>query len=52
MRTMTGYYREMIKKSRKIADILTIGRSAHLTTPAGTDLTFSLARMKGFQIQE
>jgi leucyl aminopeptidase (aminopeptidase T) len=48
MRTMTGNYKSIVGRSRKLADILTIGRSAHLTTPAGTDLTFSILRMKGF----
>jgi leucyl aminopeptidase (aminopeptidase T) len=48
IRTLTGNYRTLIDKSRKIADILTIGRSAHLTNPSGTDLTFSLTRMKGY----
>ncbi len=48
IRTLTGNYKNMINKSRKLADILTIGRSAHLTTPAGTNLTFSLARMRGY----
>lgn len=47
LRTMIGDYRDMISKSRKVADILTIGRTARLTNPAGTDLTFSLVRMKG-----
>jgi len=47
-RTLTGNYKNLINKSRKLADILTIARSAHLTTPAGTDLTFSLTRMRGF----
>lgn len=47
-RTLTGKYKEMIDRSRKLADILTIGRSARLVTPAGTDLTFSIARMKGY----
>ena len=47
-RTLTGNYRNLIAKSRKIADILTIGRTARLTTPAGTDLTFSLSRMQGY----
>ncbi len=47
-RTLTGKYKEIIDRSRKVADILTIGRSARLTTPAGTDLTFSIARMKGY----
>ena len=48
IRTMTADYKPMIHRSQKLADILTIGCSAHLTTSAGTDLTFSLVRMKGF----
>ncbi|MBN2029779.1 aminopeptidase [bacterium] len=48
IRTLTGNYKSMINKSRKLADILTIGRSAHLTTPAGTNLIFSLVRMRGY----
>ena len=47
-RTLTGDYKEILNKSRKLSDILTIGRSAYLTTPAGTDLVFSLSRMKGY----
>lgn len=47
-RTLTGNYKEIYNRSRKLADILTIGRSVRLTTPAGTDLTFSIARMRGF----
>jgi leucyl aminopeptidase (aminopeptidase T) len=42
-----GPVKETVEKSRKIADIFTIGRQARLTSPAGTDLTFSIARMKG-----
>ena len=48
MRTLTGDYKGIIFRSRKIADILTIGRNALLTTSAGTHLTFSLVRMKGY----
>jgi len=48
VRTLNGDYKEIIDKSRKLADILTIGQSVRLTTPAGTRLTFSLARMRGF----
>ncbi len=48
IRTMTGDYRALIDKSRKVADIFTIGHSAHLTTPAGTDLTYSISRMRGY----
>ena len=48
IRTMDRNYKSMIDKSRKLADILTIGRSAKLTTAAGTNLTFSLSRMKGY----
>jgi len=48
IRNMTGKYASMIGQSRKLADILTIGKSGKLTTRGGTDLSFSLARMKGF----
>jgi leucyl aminopeptidase (aminopeptidase T) len=47
-RTLTGNYKEIVNKSRKLADILTIGQDVHLTTSAGTDLTFSIARMRGY----
>jgi leucyl aminopeptidase (aminopeptidase T) len=33
--------------SRRIADIFTIGRTMHITTPAGTDLKASIAKIKG-----
>ncbi len=33
--------------SRRIADIFTIGRNMHITTPAGTDLKVSIAKIKG-----
>ena len=46
-RTLNGHYRQILHRSRKLADILTIGRSAKLTTPAGTELTFSIARQPG-----
>jgi leucyl aminopeptidase (aminopeptidase T) len=47
-RTMTGHYQAMVDKSRKIADIFTIGHQAAVTSPAGTELTMSIARMRGF----
>jgi 2,5-dihydroxypyridine 5,6-dioxygenase len=47
IRTMTGNYRELITTSLKIADIFTIGKSAHLTSNKGTDLSFSLSRVRG-----
>jgi leucyl aminopeptidase (aminopeptidase T) len=47
-RTMTGKYLPIVEKSRKIADIFTIGKQGFLTTPAGTSLQFSIARMRGF----
>ncbi|MFC1569089.1 aminopeptidase [bacterium] len=46
-RTMNGNYKNVVALSRKIADILTIGKTAHLTSKSGTDLTFSLSRVKG-----
>ncbi len=47
-RTMNGNYREIKNRSRKLADILTIGRSVHLTTKQGTDLVLSISKMKGY----
>jgi leucyl aminopeptidase (aminopeptidase T) len=48
IRTMDGEYRFISDTSRKIADIFTIGHEGRLTSPAGTDLTFSIVRMKGY----
>jgi leucyl aminopeptidase (aminopeptidase T) len=47
IRTMDGDYQSIADRSRKIADIFTIGHTGRLTTPAGTDLAFSILRMKG-----
>ncbi|MCK5149184.1 aminopeptidase [bacterium] len=47
IRNLDGEYTQTIRLSRKIADILTIGRQGHLTTELGTDLKFSINRMKG-----
>lgn len=41
-RTMTADYQKIANLSQKIADILSKGKEAHITTPAGTDLTMSL----------
>jgi len=46
-RTLNGHYKQILHRSRKLADILTIGRSAKLTSPAGTALTFSIVRQPG-----
>ena len=48
VRTMDVNWQHMGNQSRKIADIFTIGTAGRLTTPSGTDLVFSLARMKGY----
>ncbi|MDZ7294387.1 MAG: aminopeptidase [candidate division KSB1 bacterium] len=40
-------YEELARRTRKLADVLTIGRRAHLTTPAGTDAWFCLEGKKG-----
>jgi leucyl aminopeptidase (aminopeptidase T) len=48
IRTMDGDYRYIAETSRKIADIFTIGHEGRLTSPAGANLSFSIARMKGF----
>ncbi|OVE79427.1 hypothetical protein BVY01_02720 [bacterium I07] len=47
-RTITGQYKQMVDKSRKIADILTIGRNVQLSSAAGTSLTCSIAKMQGY----
>ncbi|MBN1780676.1 aminopeptidase [bacterium] len=46
-RTLNGNYREVVNLSRKISDILTIGKTASLSSRNGCSLTFSLARVKG-----
>lgn len=46
-RTLNANYKKIAEKSRKLADILTIGRKIHLTTPAGTDLVMSIEKVKG-----
>lgn len=38
---------ELINKTRKLADILTIGHEVKITTDIGTDLTFSISKKKG-----
>ncbi|MGQ9559264.1 MAG: aminopeptidase [Candidatus Oleimicrobiaceae bacterium] len=40
-------YGELARRTCKLADILSIGRKAHLTNPAGTDAWFSLEGRKG-----
>lgn len=47
-RTINGHYKQILHKSRKLADILTIGRSAKLTSPSGTNLSFSIAKQPGY----
>lgn len=48
IRNMNGNLQAIADQSRKIADIFTIGHLGQLTTPAGTDLSFSIVRMKGY----
>ncbi|MBC7187446.1 MAG: aminopeptidase [Calditrichaeota bacterium] len=40
-------YQDLARRTRKLADVLTIGHRAHLTTPAGTDAWFSIEGQKG-----
>jgi len=40
-------YRDTARRSRKLADILTIGKNVHLTSPLGTDVTFSIEGKRG-----
>lgn len=46
-RTMSADYLKIKEVSIKLADSLSEGRQARVTTPAGTDLTFSLEMRKG-----
>jgi len=48
IRNMNGNYKKTVSLSRKLADILTIANHGHILTPAGTNLHFSLKRMKGY----
>ena len=40
-------YHDLAMRNKKITAALTKAKTAHLTTPAGTDITFSLAGRKG-----
>jgi leucyl aminopeptidase (aminopeptidase T) len=42
IRTLTADYRRIAALSEKLAEILTRGKSARITTPRGTDITMSL----------
>ena len=46
-RTLAVDYRAMAADCEHYAAILTAGSQVHLTTPAGTDLTFSIAERQG-----
>lgn len=43
LRALAADYRGITRRSERLADILTQRQTVHLTTPAGTDLVFSLA---------
>jgi leucyl aminopeptidase (aminopeptidase T) len=47
IRGLSADYKVIAKRSKKIADILTKGKIAHVVADNGTDLTFSLKGMKG-----
>jgi len=46
-RTLSGNYAEIAERCRKYADLLTPAREAHVVSPAGTDLKFSIRGRKG-----
>lgn len=48
IRTLSADYSQINRLSRKLAEILTKGKTARLTAPTGTDLTFSLSGRQGF----
>lgn len=43
LRALAADYQGITRRSERLADILTQRQTVHLTTPAGTDLVFSLA---------
>ncbi|HHW14994.1 MAG TPA: aminopeptidase [Firmicutes bacterium] len=43
LRALAADYAAISRRSRRVAEILTQRQTVHLTTPAGTDLVFSLA---------
>jgi leucyl aminopeptidase (aminopeptidase T) len=47
-RTLSANYGDLAARCHKYADLLTAADRVHLTTPAGTDLTFSIRDRKGF----
>jgi len=46
-RVINTDYKFIEAKSHRIVDLFSIGRQIHLTTPAGTDVTFKIGRHKG-----
>ena len=47
LRTINTNIESIKSRSHRFADLLSISKEIHLTTPAGTDLTFRIARHKG-----
>jgi leucyl aminopeptidase (aminopeptidase T) len=47
LRTINTNIETIKNRSRRLADLLSISKEVHLTTIAGTDLTFRIARHKG-----
>lgn len=46
-RALSADYQQIAAVSKKFAAVLSAGKTAHITTPAGTDLTLSLAGREG-----
>lgn len=46
-RTLTADYEKVAERSRFVADVLNKGEQVHITSPLGTDLSFSIAGRKG-----
>ena len=46
-RWMETDFKKVADQAKKIADLLTIGRELHITSPAGTDLALSIRRRSG-----
>lgn len=46
IRTLAGVNQDLAKRAKKYADVLNSAKEVHITTPIGTDLTFSIEGRK------
>jgi leucyl aminopeptidase (aminopeptidase T) len=46
-RSVEADYKKLTQTSRRLADIFSIGRTIHVTSPSGTDITVPIKNLKG-----